>query len=135
MARILTRECIWQKTIYWDEDAFAEKKTRTIMHLITGSTVSKVFSVCLWLQIVQYFKEILEIEHPPTWLVKRRHIFVWKLWECTLQWIILKSLFKINRTVVNKEPCKTCEIKNNSDCSKIEILYYSNPKGKGKSFL
>ena len=38
---------------------FAEVKARLITYLITWSTILKVFSVCLWLQIFQYFNRIL----------------------------------------------------------------------------
>ena len=48
-----------KKGHYWDNDVFAEVKTRTITYLISRSTAFKVFSICLQLQVVQHFNKVL----------------------------------------------------------------------------
>ena len=50
-----------KKGHYWNNDVFAEVKTRTITYLdsMIWSTAFKVFSVCLWLQDVHHFNKIL----------------------------------------------------------------------------
>ena len=47
--------------IYWDNVVFVEVKTRTITYLLTPLAIFKGLSVCLWLQVAQYFNKILKI--------------------------------------------------------------------------
>ena len=54
---MLTREYVWQKEIYSDNDAFAESKT---WPSCISSRDRQCFSACLWLQIIQHINKNLE---------------------------------------------------------------------------